>query len=371
MPQPKVRVRVRPVSAERLSLDAGFAKLKNSIRNPTAWPKSRWNFWEEGVSSSLLNLWLTCREQFRLEVVEGWRSHNTPFYFAFGTCSHWCLQQAYAKPEIPNAKGVAKLVGDFERLWKKERPQAPQKQRESQEKVYGLAEALLPTYFQRWAGDFPGEKYPRRHNTVQPKTWEGLEKRFEYTYTYPDGKKVPIRGTRDGLIYDAKRKLWLFDSKFRSVINEEDTLDTLPHDFQQMLYLLVTMEEYKQAPAGTVMNIARRPGHRQGQNEGLREFLKRVAKDVANPKRWDHYFMRVQMDITPREIQEWRTTQLDPLMLDVRAWWEGRAPHYMNPNALISKYGRCQMFNAIVFKNYNGLYRRPAGSIMNYQTDLA
>src|SRR3990167_10800538 len=89
---------------------------------------SRWNFWEEGQSSSLLSLWLSCKEQFRLMVVEGWINDRTPLSFAFGTCMHWCLEQAYSAREAPSQKGCRRLVEEFESLWKKERPNATKSQ---------------------------------------------------------------------------------------------------------------------------------------------------------------------------------------------------------------------------------------------------
>lgn len=332
---------------------------------------SRWDFWEEGVSSSLLSSWLTCREQFRLGVVEGWRSYYTPLALAFGTCMHWCLEKAYSEKYPPNAGRCRALIASFETLWNREQPNAPTRQREVQQRVYGLAEAVLPSYFQRWAGDFLGEKYPVKNGTPVPVKWLALEKQFSVPYVFPDGMQTWIRGTRDAVLEDKRKDVWVFDSKCRSIINEEDTIDCLPTDLQQMLYLWAYVEETKKYPTGTVMNIVRRPGHRQGSEEDLKSFFARVSKEVSNPKKWDHYFIRFAMRVTPKEIDEWKTRVLDPIMADVRGWWEGRSPHYLNPLALVSKYGRCAMFNAITANNFTGLYRRAPGSVMKYQTDLS
>lgn len=331
---------------------------------------SNWDFWVEGVSSSLLGSWINCREQFRLGVIEGWRNPKTPIYFAFGTCGHWVLQHAYEQEDLPSQKDVRSLVGDYEKLWKSEWPNPPASQKQTMEMVYGLNEAILPTYFRRWAGDFPGEKYPVAHNTARIKKWVALEKRFKIQYVYPDGAFTWINGTRDGLFEDKHGDLRVFDSKFRSVINEADTQETLPSDLQQMLYLWSVLEEKGEAPAGTLMNITRRPGHRRGQQESLKEFFARVAKDVSNPRKWDHNFFRIEMDITKKEILQWKARVLDPLMWDIRGWWEGRHPHYQNPHALISKYGRCSLFNAVVHGNFSGLVRRKPGSTLSYQTDV-
>lgn len=356
---------------KNLSKCKEFEGRKNCrVLKNTAWPESRWNFWEEGVSSSLLSGFLSCREQFKLSVVDGWRSHFVPLAFSFGTCMHWCLEHAYQLKSPPGAKQCKRIVAEFEKLWKKERPNAPRRQQEIQELSYGLAEAVLPTYFIRWAGDFKGEEYPKRHNTARPAKWLGLETRFKIGYKYPDGAITWICGTRDAMFLTPKNHVRIFDTKCRSIINEEDTQDVLPFDLQQMLYLWATWKETGKCPTGTTMNIIRRPGHRRGSDEALSSFLARVAKEVANPKKWDHYFIRIEMDVTPDEIRAWQKKVLDPLMLDIRAWWEGKAPHYMNPNALISKYGRCSMFDIIVHGNTTNHFRRSAGSIMAYQTDV-
>lgn len=336
----------------------------------TAFPSSRWNFWEEGISSSLAGQFLSCREQFRLTVVEGWRSQYVPLSFSFGTCMHWCLEHAYKSKNPPTAKACKLLVSEYERVWKKERPNAPTRQLEVQELAYGLAEAMLPAYFVRWAGDFNGHEYPKRHNTARPKKWVGLETQFKIPYVFPDGKQTWIRGTRDAMFRTPKDNLRIFDTKCYSVINEEDMQATLPFNLQQMLYLWATWKEVKEFPVGTTMNIIRRPGHRRKSDESLSSFLKRVAKEVSDPKKWDHYFLRVEMDVAPDEIRNWQQTFLDPLMCEIRMWWEGKSPHFMNPNALITKYGRCGMFDMIVSGNTSNYFRRQAGSIMSYQTDV-
>lgn len=351
-------------------------KSKRAGKSYSLWPAtgepSRWDFWKEGVSSSTLGLFLTCREQFRLEMVEGWRSYHTPLAFAFGTCGHWIIEQAYAEVDPPNAAGVRKLVKQYEVLWRKEIPNPPKYVEEMMQKVFGLAEALMPTYFERWMGDFYGKDwYPVEHNTAAPEEWIGLEERFRIPFTFDDGRQTWINGTRDGLFSDHRNDVFTIDHKFRSVINEDQITDTLPFDLQQMLYLWANSQVYPDRKiAGTVMNIVRRPGHRQLKGEPDRKFYQRVADDVADPKRWDHFFMRFEMRITSQEITRWFHDQLTPIMNDLRAWWEGTGPHYLNSNNLVTKYGTCGMYEPIVHNNFTGCYQRDAGTLMNYQSQI-
>lgn len=330
---------------------------------------SLWNFHEHGVTSSFLNSFLTCREQTRLHYVEGWASRHVPLAFEFGTCCHWILEQAYSPDNIRKIKPMLETafeqlplwiqlqVDTYEKKWLEQVTLPSQKQLEQQELVYGMANAILPSYFTRWNGDFLG-KYSYHNGTTAPVKWDSLEEVFEIPYEYPDGLVVPIRGRRDGVFYDKRNKLWVFDTKCRSVINDDDALDTLPFDLQQMLYLYVTRVQKEVNPAGVIMNILRRPGQRRGMDEALTDFLERIAAEYAKPAKFDHHYKRYEMAIDRNEISDWKADMLDPLMLDVRAWYEGTAPHYMNHNALITKYGKCGMFLPICKNEFSQCYRR-------------
>lgn len=358
------------------------AKVKKRSRNKEPYATFRrathdggepscWNLYTDGVSSSMLNDFLTCREQLRLSAVKGYKPKSTPLPFAFGTCVHWILEQVYSRETKPlDHSGVKKYIAEFEELWYKEMPAPTQKALDTQQYVYTLAEAVLPTYFVRWRGDFPRYKYPAPCEAPTPRKWLGLETKYRVEYEFPDKTIVPVVGTRDGFFESKDGKRWMFDTKCRSVIDEDATLDTLPFDLQQMLYLWATRKQTGVCPNGTVMNIVRRPQHRQLKGESLKDFGERVAEDVQKESRWDHFFKRVWMELLPSEIDEWEHTQLAPLLRDVRDWYDGAGPHYMNPNALITKYGRCQMYSLIVNDDPTGYVQRKPGTVLSYQTDI-
>lgn len=337
--------------------------------------KSLWNFYAHGVTSSLLNAFLICREQTRLAYVLGLGSRFTPLAMEFGTCCHWVLEQVYHEMEyrsLVDGRDMRPeaLVREYEQKWLAETPAPTQAQLENQEKIYGMAEIVLPEYFRRWDGDFTG-KYSHGSETTRPAKWLSLEEIFNVPYQYPDGLTVPIRGRRDGVFVDGRGAVWVFDTKCRSVINDEDAMDTLPFDLQQMLYLWVTCEQAKTTglrkeigcetskafPSGVVMNIIRRPGQRWLKDDTLSSFLDRVRADVS-PKKYDHYFIRYQMSIGVEEVLLWKKTSFDPIMREIRGWWEGKVPHYMNPNGLVTKYGRCQYFLPITKGDFSGCFKR-------------
>ena len=296
---------------------------------------SRWSFWDDGVSSSLLAKWLTCREQFRLEFVEGYRQMKDPIYISFGTLGHWILERAYSKPKPPSGKWVSKMVGEYAKQWKKENKKPTQTQLENQTLARGLIKQILPIYFKRWAGDWPGKTYPKNPTGFKrPKKWLDVEVRFSIPFTFADGKTLPIRGTRDGVYEDSKGKLWVMDHKFLSVVLEGDIVETFPYNFQQMLYLWAFYREFEKMPRGSVLNVVRRPGHRQKKDESVADFCNRVGEDVANPSKYDHNFIRFSMEIFKKELIAWEVDQLTPILHDMRDWWEGKSQHYLNPLAL-------------------------------------
>ncbi len=357
------RVR-RRVKSETEQYAAGIKKLGKEMREGHKAAQemfqgvhcSRWNFWKDGVSSSVVSSWLTCREQTRLALVEGWRARQEPIYFAFGTCVHWVLEQLYSVKSAPGASRVHNMLTRYSAKWRKEVVKPTEKQLEQHELVLGLVAAILPTYATRWAGDWTG-KYPIPTATQRPSNWVSLERRFRVEFEFSDGKKVQIVGARDGVFKDRYKRWWLLDTKCLSVILEDNIEQTLPMDLQFMLYLWATWKETGVFPQGLLMNIVRRPGHRIGKTESLREFLDRVRGDIEQKSRWPHFFHRFQLAVTNQEIRSWERDVLEPILMDMRNWWEGTAPHYINPQALVSKYGRATMFEPIVHNDFSGCYQ--------------
>jgi len=337
--------------------------------------KSLWNFWEHGVTSSFLNSFLNCLEQTKLHFVDGWGVRGANMAFDFGTCMHWCLEQAYLGRMGKNyftslaekETWCGHTLNEYESRWRDELQVISPKLEDHVQLCMGLSSVVLPVYFDRWSGDFTGT-YAHKMEVTRPARWDSLEEVFDVPYVYPDGKVTHLRGRRDGVFVDRRERYWVFDTKCRSVIKHEEAMETLPFDVQQMFYMWITHEQMKQRgfkhpyPTGVQMNIIRRPGHRRKKgkagDEPLHLFLERVAEDVEDPKLYDHNFTRYEMAIHPKELMRWKQRQLDPMMKAVRMWWEGTLPHYMNPNSLVTKYGPAGLFRPICKNDYSDAYRR-------------
>ena len=323
-----------------------------------------WSFDKDGVSQGFIHYFLACREQTRLAYKELWTSHYEPLFREFGSCYHWLLGQIYGKHKIPqNALAVKRMIDQYDVLWKKENPRPNQARLNQQDLVYGLAEEVLPAYLKRYDGDFGG-KYKMGYNVVRPVKWIASEKMWKVKYKLPFGIGIPaisevlIRGRFDQVFEDKKNKLWLFETKCLSVIQEDNIVDTLPEDIQCLLYLLAIKLIYKRKPAGVLYNIVRRPGLRQGKDETLKDLLGRVKKDVNRPNRQDHYFKRIEMAIDWSEIEAWQEKFLNVILMEIRNWDIGEVQHWQNPDALTSKYGRCTLFDLVVKGDKSKYYHR-------------
>lgn len=308
-----------------------------------------WDLWKHGVSQSFIGNYLDCRMQTFLKYKQLWTSKTTSLASEFGSCFHWLLSQCYLNKAPKNM--CNELIRKYELKWKQENPMPTKYQLENQTMIYGLCMQVLPAYIKCWAGDWTG-KYKYGYNMIRPQKWIDIEQRYEIPYTYPDGKKTFFIVVFDG-IFMAKGKSWVFETKTKARIDEETLQDTMVHDTQLMLSLLVMKSIFKKTPAGVLYNVVRRPGQRCLKDETLQSFFKRVKKEVSNPKHYDHYFKRWEFAVDWSEVLAWEKTFLTPVMQEIRMWHEGTLATYTNPNALVTKYGRCDLYLPIVKNDFS------------------
>lgn len=330
----------------------------------------RWDLWEDGLSSSLISLWLQCREQFRLGVVHGWSNPVLPHGILFGGCVHYCLEQAYCHIAPPSPNDWARWVSDYRERWFEVQGKRESLKRQKEaEGLFLLARWVLTCYAARYAGDWQGLTYPVLTPKPRPAEWLSVEGCFSVYWRYPDGKAVRIRGTRDLLFRSETGELWIGDTKCYSRIDETNLLTGLSLDLQQNLYLYAALQNYPEEQiGGAMLNVIRRPQHKQRAEEGAGAFKKRLMQEIS--KSPNHFFKRLPLRTTDHHIAQWARKQLAPVLIDIRAWWEGKAPHYMNPQALTSKYGRCQLWNALTANDFAGLFQKPYGTLMDYQESI-
>lgn len=351
----KVKAKVRKkVAAQTPKRSPAILKVLGTRPNDR---DSLWKLEKHGVSQSFISKFMQCREQTRLSFCEGWTSKLPSKPREFGSCGHWILKQIYSAKTKKSREDLLHWIGEYRKLWRSLVPMPLEAQLTVQEECYMIMEALLRGYLHRYQGDWTG-KYSFDNPTVKPYKWLGLEDQFKFDYEYEDGVVVPIRGMFDGVFESKQGTVWLFETKFLSRVDEEGLEDLLPHNLQVMLYLTALMQRNETAPKGVLYNVVRRPALRQKKDESMPQFVERIYQDVL--QRPDHYFIRWDMTITKAELLKWRREFLDPVMKEIRNWSLGIAPHYMNPDALINKYGRSDFYELIVRNNTAVYYKRAA-----------
>jgi hypothetical protein len=305
-----------------------------------------YDYRRDGITQSLLTRFLECRQKAAYDL-EGWTPRTTPASMTQGTIGHGVLQLVYEAHRTGELKGVPdevyikKTIKLVEEVWKKENPKVSKQMAQDLEMASLLVGAVLPEYFKFWKDDF---------KTIK---WEKLEGSFKVPYSVKDGRKTFLKGKMDGVF---KRKgLWLFESKFKGMINEGDIIDTLAIDLQVLLYLSVLRILHKQTPEGVLYNVVRRPGLKLGKAESLVKFAKRVREDVVGRPEW--YFYRFEVSTSKKELEKWGV-QLEGLVKDFMDWRDGKVATYNNPNSCVSKYGRCWGLTPCVSGDFFSLQKR-------------
>jgi len=322
-------------------------------------PENRvWDFWRDGVTQSFLSTWSACPEQARLRYVQGWTERRVSEPLEFGNLFHFVLSELYhGKRKLPDAARINTNMDTWYDEWCRDRKVVSSTEEETMSKVFALARPTLAGYVDRWAGDWTG-RYKLGCDVVRPVKWIATEQVFRVPFVFPDEKVVHLTGMFDGVFEDAKGGVWLLETKTKSRIDEDGLSASLPFDRQVCLYLWALRQKYGKQVRGVLYNVVRRPGNRLGKTEKLAAFESRIATDIRSKLGTGHHFIRWEVRMSAKELNAWDASYLTPALHDVRAWWEGRRPHYMNPDALFSKYGKASMFNPIVSGDFTGHYRR-------------
>jgi hypothetical protein len=126
---------------------------------------------------------------------------------------------------------------------------------------------------------------------------------------------------------------------------------------QTMLYCFVTYLSTGIFPNKIIYNVIRRPDLYRRKGENLVDYLRRTGEDIDS--RPDHYFKRYNCSLVQDDITGFQKNTLDPILRLFIQWWdsikknptkEGRfqSPyHYLNSSALVGKYGKVEMWDAI------------------------
>lgn len=307
-----------------------------------------------GVTFSLLNRYLSCKERFRLYVMEG-LSPRPDFNhrLEFGNMWHVC-EQAVSQFGWDGSRAWERLLGGYAGKLCTEYP----RHQEQIDHWHNVCLVTFPVYVDYWS----------KHEHVVNRTPVEQEKPFCVQYDLPSGRKVYLRGKRDSVdLVRVPRGLsfWLQENKTKGDVREVVIKRQCGFDLQTMLYVTAMLGDQdiltktKAAPFGGVRyNVVRRPlsggkgtitrkKGRQGKplkrggfgksspEETWAEFYSRLGRVIRGSP--SEFFFRWEVALTGRHVQKFRDECLNPLLenlLDDYEWWS----FVRNEATLISVY---------------------------------
>ena len=282
-------------------VEAGVEKLKTRWNGPVV----------DGVSYSSLCKWITCRERFRLERVEGWVTvdkWSKPI--GFGNMWHICEEYS-----VQGLDWKTRLK-DYAKIECKKYPL----DQEQIEKYYQICIRQFEVYLDY----YKDEPFPE----------EAQEMKLRVKYPLPSGDFVILTGYIDG-VEKTKNSLKVWENKTKGVINVEAISNRLLFDdFQAMLYCAALREEFKVCPEQIVYNVVRRPlsggkgtikqrkpTKSNPRGESTSEFYERLLNEYIKVEP-SEYFRRFTLEVNPHTLNKFETECLQPILQQVVNWWK-------------------------------------------------
>jgi ATP-dependent helicase/DNAse subunit B len=298
--------------------------------------KGMWNLYRDGLTQSMLNVFLSCPEKMRLSYCQGLESTKAATSaMEFGNLVHDLLDMVYSgfrdtanqQDFVENLQPHLTLAINDYHDEKSEELLAEGSDTMALELNTALADLVLPTYFQTWKEDWA---------TFE---WVALEEVFDEVLTVEyNGQmhSIRIRGKFDGIVR-INGKLWLFETKTKGRIEEDNIVDKLSLDLQVFLYFWAMKQRYGEYPAGVIYNIIRKPQQRRKSDEDIKAFASRVGIEVRKDP--SHYFVRINGTVTKSELNEWEQ-EFHQIIRQVIQWFEGGF-HYKNTTHCMGSFTPC------------------------------
>jgi hypothetical protein len=314
--------------------------LKNKKR------KTFWSLYHDGVTQSLITKWLYCPKQCELEYFYGFVSAKQAAHFIYGNIVHHALQRMYEKNEYPLPGNILCWIKEYDEIIGN---YAAEMDIQEENLIHFVrAEVVLQVYAIAYKKDFDLD-------------WVFTEEEIDIPYTFDDGRTIRLRGKLDACHrHKVSKKLWLMDHKNLSRFNVETVTGLLKGDFQVWFYLYCCYLKHGEVPAGFKYNILRVPNIKIDgrKKESVDEYKLRLYNDVL--KRSPHYFKRIRVLVTEKELITWHDEQLKPILTALRVWWDTgfKFPGYYNPVNLETKYGKSSLADFILHGDMTGLTKK-------------
>lgn len=379
------------------------AKLQERLKTVQTDPGRKTPLWagpcaegpNGGITFSMLTRFLTCRERFRVQYIDGIKpverfNHRTDY----GTMWHLC-EEALASEKAyfgENHDGSAAMTDLMNQKLTEYCQGLVKRFPLDQEAIIhwnNVCRTQFPVYIEHW----------RQHDDVKKRVPLMQEQVFDVPYKLPSGRTVRLRGKFDSVdLIDGG--VWLQENKTKGDVDVQQIQRQLTFDLQTMMYLTALSSpqkswhsgagrdvpgwKYGTPIKGVRYNVVRRPlsggkgtivRHKptksNPQGESWEDYYKRVEQVIReNP---DHFFARWKTEITPGDIQRFRRECLDPILEQLCAWYEwcklgdpfrpknnGLIMHWRHPFGAVNtidEYGASDVDEYINNRSMTGLRR--------------
>lgn len=278
-----------------------------------------------GITFSLLSRFLVCRERFYYLATEGLKAADDFNHrLEYGNMWHVCEEAA--------AKGVdfgPPLRAYCESLVLKYRFRQEQIQ-----KWWNVCKVQFPVYLDYW----------KAHPDMTRRTPLQQEYVFRVPYQLASGRIVYLRGKRDAadIVHDDERGpgLWLQENKTKGEVEEQLMRRQLTFDLQTMIYVVALLHDgsvlqsnAKVPFRGVRYNVVRRPlsggrhtivQHKPSKSNPLGEteehYYDRLGECIKGEP--EFFFMRWNIEVTPKEVTRFRERCLDPILEQLCHWYD-------------------------------------------------
>lgn len=295
---------------------------------------SLWNGpFVDGITASWLARFLVCRERFRLRVVEGLRYvEEFDHAIEYGSMFHEAIEVYLLTKKVE--KALSKI---------KEYSLGLRKRYTSSTDEISFWTKLCLAQFKSYIRFLQQNHDSSRKELLQEDVF-----RVPY-YLSPDIFPIILRGKYDSVHSIANRtrkshNLYLEENKTKKYISERNIGETLHGNLQSMFYIICLSESIKgdvitnlpQKPegvklpaqsklAGISYRVIRRPLEekmpiRQRKSENQDDFIKRVA--LRFDEEPEYYFYKMHCTLSKKEIDDYRTQILEPILWSVIKWWD-------------------------------------------------
>jgi hypothetical protein len=291
-----------------------------------------------GITFSLLSRFISCRERFRIAVMEGLRPVDAFNHrIAFGDAWHVCEEAlAWRDPDGVVDSGYRPWEAPL-LYWGQQACKQYPTAAEQVDHWYNVIRVTFPLYVDYWA----------KHSDMIARRPLLSEQSFSVPYRLPSNRIVRLRGKWDSvdLVGEGKgARVILQENKTKGDVREAQLRRQLRFDLQLGLYIVALTEGWYQGQpwshskpsariGGVRYNVVRRPlsggkgsivRHKptksNPEGESKEAFFLRLRGIIAESPQ--NYFMRWDVGITPSDILKFRRECLDPILEQLCDWWE-------------------------------------------------